>query len=75
MKTLDQLQPGESGIVSAVLGTGTLHQRLREMGVMEGIPVEVIRLAPLGDPLEVFIQGYHLSLRKQEAALVEIQDE
>ena len=54
-------------------GSGALQQRLLEMGVMEGEEVEVIRLAPLGDPIEILIQGYHLSLRKAEAKLVELE--
>lgn len=54
-------------------GAGTLHQRLLEMGVMEGEEIEVVRQAPLGDPIEILIQGYHLSLRKAEARLVELE--
>lgn len=73
MQTLDQLQPGDTGTVSAINGTGTSHQRLREMGIMEGSPIEVIRHAPFGDPVEISIQGYNLSLRKREAALIEIK--
>jgi ferrous iron transport protein A len=72
MRTLNQLRPGESGIVHALRGDGVIHQRLLEMGVIEGSEVEVVRLAPLGDPLEIRVQGYHLSLRKAEAALVEL---
>ena len=73
MPTLDQLNPGEKGTVTAILGSGTQHQRLREMGIMEGSPIEVIRLAPFGDPVEISIQGYNLSLRKREAALIGIE--
>ncbi|GMU93519.1 MAG: hypothetical protein AMXMBFR4_25770 [Candidatus Hydrogenedentota bacterium] len=56
----------------ALRGDGAIHQRLQEMGVIEGAQVELVRLAPLGDPIEIRVQGYHLSLRKSEAALVEL---
>lgn len=75
MANLSDLQPGQRGIIRNIFGNGSLHQRLREMGMMEGFPVELIRFAPLGDPLLVSIQGYQLSLRKAEASLVEIHDE
>lgn len=72
MRTLDQLKPGDSGIVGLLTGDGAVHQRLLEMGVIEGADVEVVRMAPLGDPMEIIVQGYHLSLRKAEAALVSL---
>lgn len=73
MRNLSQLRPGESGIIRALTGDGEIHQRLLEMGVIDGAPVQVIRLAPLGDPMEIRVQGYHLSLRKAEAALVALE--
>lgn len=73
MLTLSSLKPGEGGVVSALHGGGTVHQRLQEMGVIEGAEVEVVRIAPFGDPIEILVQGYHLSLRKAEAALVELE--
>ena len=73
MRTLDQLKPGQSGVVVTLHGEGAIHQRLLEMGVLEGEEVSVIRLAPLGDPMEIRVQGYHLSLRKAEARLVELE--
>ncbi len=73
MRSLDELKPGESGVVSALKGDGAIHQRLLEMGVIEGAAVEVVRVAPMRDPIEILVQGYHLSLRKAEAALVELQ--
>ncbi|MCC6155675.1 MAG: ferrous iron transport protein A [Candidatus Hydrogenedentes bacterium] len=72
MRTLDQLKPGDSAIVGVLMGNGAVHQRLLEMGVIEGAGVEVVRMAPLGDPMEIIVQGYHLSLRKAEAALVSL---
>ena len=72
MRTLNQLKPGQSGTVRNLLGAGAIHQRLQEMGIIAGTQLQVVRLAPLGDPMEILVQGYHLSLRKSEAALVEL---
>lgn len=52
-----------------------MHQRIQEMGVIEGSEVEVVRLAPLGDPIEISVCGYFLSLRKSEAALIAIDEQ
>lgn len=71
--TLDQLAPGQSGLVASVAGQGAVLQRLLEMGITEGEPVEVVALAPLGDPMEIRIRGFELSLRKRDAALVGIE--
>ena len=73
MKTLDQLRPKESGVVSSLHGVGDLQQRMLELGVSDGAEVEVLRYAPLGDPMEIVVRGFHLSLRKSEAALVELE--
>lgn len=68
--TLDQLKPGERGTIAAISGSPVLAQRLMEMGITEGEDVEVIRFAPLGDPLEIRIRGYELSIRKCDASNV-----
>jgi Fe2+ transport system protein FeoA len=75
MRTLDQLAPGQRGIVHSLLGDSMMHQRIQEMGVIEGSEVEVVRLAPLGDPIEISVCGYFLSLRKSEAALIKIDEQ
>ena len=72
MKTLDQLRIGDRAEVIAVTGDGDIHQRLLEMGVVGGMTVEVVRFAPLGDPMEIEVCGYHLLLRKAEAAMVAV---
>ncbi len=74
MRTLDQLTPGQSGVVHKLQGDSMIHQRIQEMGVIEGAEVEVVRLAPLGDPIEITVCGYFLSLRKSEAALITIDE-
>ena len=71
MTTLRDLKPGERGVVVGWAG-GAPPIRLLEMGVMEGTEIEVVRLAPLGDPIQIKLRGYHLSLRKQEAEQIEI---
>jgi Fe2+ transport system protein FeoA len=72
MKTLSQLPLGARGVVVAVTGPPELRRRLLELGLVPGTPVEAIRRAPLGDPLEITLRGYALSLRANEAALVEL---
>ena len=70
MPSLDQLRPGQRGRVVALAGGDALVQRLLEMGLFEGEEVEVIGFAPLGDPLEIRLRDYRLSLRRSEAARV-----
>ncbi len=64
---LDELRPGEKGVIAKLTGTGSLKTRLLEMGATAGTVVEVERVAPLGDPLEIKLKGYHLTLRREEA--------
>lgn len=72
--TLDRLKPGQSARVVAVKeSAGAIFQRLNEMGMYEGAEVAVIRFAPLKDPMEVRLHGYELSLRRAEAACVEVE--
>lgn len=73
MFTLDRLTPGQRGRVLSLTGDAALVQRLMEMGMLEGDEVEMIGAAPLGDPLEVRLGDYRLSLRRSEAARVEVQ--
>lgn len=68
--SLDTLRPGQKGQITAIKGSGAVHRRLLDMGLVKGSAIEVERVAPLGDPIEVKIKGYHLSLRKEEAANV-----
>ncbi len=73
MPSLDQLRPGQRGRITAVKGEDALGQRLLEMGLLEGDEVEVLAEAPLGGPVEVRLRDYRLSLRRTEAARVEVQ--
>ena len=70
LKTLDEFKIGETGLIKKVEGEGRLRRRLFDMGVTPGATVYLRKKAPLGDPLEVTIRGYELTLRKSEAALV-----
>jgi ferrous iron transport protein A len=70
MVSLDKLRVGQRGSVNALDGDGALVQRLLEMGIYEGTPVEVLAIAPLGDPIEVRLPDFRLSLRRSEAARV-----
>ena len=67
-------QMGEAGKVKRVHGRGPTHRRLLELGLIAEAIVRLVRLAPLGDPIEIELHGYHLSLRKAEAALVELEE-
>lgn len=69
-KTLDTFAVGERGVVTAVAGEGKVRRRLFDMGVTPGAEVMLRKRAPLGDPVEVSIRGYELTLRKAEAAAV-----
>lgn len=70
--TLSELSPGKSGTVKQVLTDGILAQRIVDMGLYPGIVVNVIRNAPLGDPVEIEADGTFISLRRLEARFVEI---
>lgn len=72
MVGLDQLTVGQVGRIVAIDGTDTLAQRLMEMGLLEGEEVEVLGFAPMGDPIELRLTGYRLSLRRNEAARVRV---
>lgn len=73
MPTLDQMPIGTKLEIEAVLGEDGIGQRLLEMGILEGEPIEVIGFAPLGDPIEVRLRDYRLSLRKTEAARIRVR--
>ncbi|MBK9973323.1 MAG: ferrous iron transport protein A [Planctomycetes bacterium] len=70
-RTLAQLKPGDIARVSDVTGDAALTQRILEMGILPGNDVQLVRVAPLGDPMEFAVLGYRISLRKSEAACVQ----
>lgn len=73
LKRLDEFKVGETGRIIKVDGEGRLRRRLFDMGVTPGANVYLRKKAPLGDPIEVTIRGYELTLRKSEAKLVELE--
>ena len=71
--TLDQLQPGERARILEIRGDDEAADRLMEMGLVEETPLQIVKFAPLGDPIEIAVRGYHLTLRKIEAKNVEVE--
>ena len=72
-KTLDQFSIGEAGVVKRVLADGMIKRRLFDMGITPGAEIYLRKKAPLGDPLEVTLRGYELTLRKVEAVCVTME--
>lgn len=70
---LNELKPGQEGVVVSIGEKGPVRRRIMDMGVTPGAAVKVIKVAPLGDPIEVNIRGYELSLRKDEAKQIVIK--
>ena len=73
MKTLKDVKIGQSARVVKLHGEGALRRRIMDMGMTKGVEVKVRKVAPLGDPLEVTLRGYELSLRKDDAAMIEVE--
>jgi Fe2+ transport system protein FeoA len=71
--SLDELKPGQRGIVVKVTVIVAIRRRLLDLGIRSGETVEMVKMAPLHDPLEVAINGGHLFIRRREASLVSIQ--
>jgi Fe2+ transport system protein FeoA len=69
---LHLLQPGQRAVITRIGGSRLLRRRFVEMGILKGETILIERNAPLGDPVEYFIKGYHLALRKEEAAQIEV---
>ena len=73
MKTLREAKVGDSVTVIKLHGEGAVKRRIMDMGITKGVSISVRKVAPLGDPIEVTVRGYELSLRKADAEMVEIQ--
>lgn len=72
--TLDQLKPGYSGVITTVGGEGALRRRLLDMGLTPKTRVAVRKVAPMGDPIELFLRSYILTIRKDDAANIQLDD-
>jgi len=73
VKILSDLEKGDKGKIVKISGSGNVHRRLMDMGLVSGSEIEMQRVAPLGDPIEIKIKGYNLSLRKEEAASIKVE--
>jgi ferrous iron transport protein A len=73
MKTVNNLPIGKSGVVIKVHGEGAIKRRIMEMGITKGAEITVVKVAPLGDPIELIVRGYSLSIRKDDASQIEIE--
>ena len=75
MKTLNDVSVGKTVKVTRLLGEGPLKRRIMDMGILKGTEITVVKIAPIGDPIEVNLRGYDLSIRKSEAANIEVEGE
>lgn len=73
MKTLKDVKVNETAVVTKVHGDGPVRRRIMDMGITKGVEIYVRKVAPLGDPMELNLRGYELTLRKADAAMIEIQ--
>lgn len=74
MKTLKEAKIGQTVKVVKLHGEGAVKKRIMDMGITRGVEIYVRKVAPLGDPIEVTVRGYELSLRKEDANMIEIED-
>ena len=74
MKTLRDVKIGNKAKVVKVHGEGAIRRRIMDMGITKGVELYVRKVAPLGDPLEIYVRGYELSLRKVDAEMIEVED-
>lgn len=73
MKTLKEVACGQKVKVKKLTGTGPVKRRIMDMGITKGVDIYVRKVAPLGDPVEVTVRGYELSLRKADADMIEVE--
>ena len=71
--TLKDVEVGDKVTVLKLTGTGAIKRRIMDMGITKGVEIHVIRLAPLGDPIEITVRGYELSIRKADAEMIEVK--
>ena len=73
MRTLKEVKVGETVRVSKINGEGAIKRRIMDMGITRGIEIYVRKVAPLGDPIEITVRGYELSIRKEEALKIDVE--
>ena len=74
MNTLKEVKSGQTVKVVKLHGEGAVKRRIMDMGITKGVEVNIRKVAPLGDPIEVNVRGYELSIRKADAAMIEVED-
>jgi len=74
MKTLRDVRVGETAIVAKLQGEGAIKRRIMDMGLTKGVEIYVQKVAPLGDPIEISLRGYELSIRKADAEMVLVNE-
>ena len=72
MRTLKDVKVGESASVIKLNGQGAVRRRIMDMGITKGVKIDVCKVAPFGDPVEILVRGYKLSLRKEDASMIEV---
>lgn len=73
MKTLRDVAVGDSSVIVKLHGASALRRHLMDLGLIKGTAFKVVKVAPLGDPVQITVRGYELSIRKEEAAIVEVE--
>ncbi len=73
MRTLKEVKVGETVTVTKLNGTGAVKRRIMDMGITKGVEIHVRKVAPLGDPMELNLRGYELSVRKADAEMIEVE--
>lgn len=73
MKTLKSVKKGDTVRVLKITGSGAIKRRIMDMGITRGVEIYVRKVAPLGDPVEITVRGYELSLRKADAEMIEVE--
>ena len=73
MKTMGEVAIGDSATIVKLHGDGALRRHLMDLGLIKGTQFRVVKVAPLGDPIQISVRGYELSIRKEEAAIVEVR--
>ena len=73
MKKLNEIPVGQTVVVKKITGEGPVKRRIMDMGITKGIEIYVRKVAPLGDPIEITVSGYELSLRKADATMIEVE--
>ena len=74
MKHLNEIKVGRTVLVTKVNGDGPVRRRIMDMGITKGVEIHIRKVAPLGDPMELTLRGYELTLRKADASMIDVED-